>query len=947
MAADDDLPWTTSRCNRLLRPLSSKLAKLRKELERPRSAHGEARIVSSAFATKGSPNKTTNFTRPAYKPRGFDKARDPDWKPSIKPAAGKKTYGGRNGKKPGAQAQRNTLDARHVARPGEIAFTPLVARMGAQLHSSPMIQQSPLKKYGKQRGPLLVDTSVIQAQGGFHKLIQGLLEAYANILQATTTGDERRWRGTRSLMGACLRRLPAYIELEDYFAKLDKEAEEEEDDNERDVAAEVYEHLETQFEQRRGQGWKPFKQVVRAHATALVCDAIGQDVLGLESLSILVTHCLNVSAWDEAERLILSHIPLVESLPIPVNLKSDLFDPQRSTYLSIVKGFVDRSGRYRLMFDVLEHMIAHELLPLEWLATECMRSIWDRLARSTSENDHRTIVHAAQFFETATIAGMGLPDERLLADESTGGNRSFFPSSRAELRLALDTTYSSLLTVLCSIALVNNNRKDEHGQSIARGVMWMLSSATLSVSGRNDIKIEMGILRADEDDVQTFAQRAILSIFATFIVQLDGYRPIKDLMHLRASELIDCISRLASQYSLTDSSLASILANFTGLIVSITRGTGRIWDDDGFDQLQRLVNVLMTMSGCRLPHKLWTLKRLALESVVEYSHVTGKAQHLAYARDIEKKLHTQGQLVIMPSPSKTDRPSSSGGFRWEEGIGEWVACTPFVKQGAQKIVQKTISSLDLLPTPEPSEEDESNSPKGGLNDSPRWDTTENFDDNEDDDEVPLSSPINKVTRNSSTSLGKRSSVSFPMVVIPAKRTRMTPPDMPITYYPYLPEEKEPSVVSRRTRRSTGEIKAITSRLRTQRSRTSLDSGLRHQLRRTYTEPVQIDEDLIGTTSSDESIVDTSALRHIDSSRVLRVRKCEKDKANNQVERNDDDMNDVNEPDDLIITPNRPNPRKRIKRKLPRRNSETRSWWKIKRGVINDSDDGSEDELSFH
>jgi hypothetical protein len=66
MAADDELPWTTSRCNRLLRPLSSKLAKLRAEVERPRSAGAESRNPSTTFATKCSPRKA----------RGFDRAGD-------------------------------------------------------------------------------------------------------------------------------------------------------------------------------------------------------------------------------------------------------------------------------------------------------------------------------------------------------------------------------------------------------------------------------------------------------------------------------------------------------------------------------------------------------------------------------------------------------------------------------------------------------------------------------------------------------------------------------------------------------------------------------------------------------------------------------------------------------------------------------------------------------
>jgi hypothetical protein len=46
--ATDELPWTTSRCNRLLRPISSKLAKLRADFERLRSAGGETRAAGGA-----------------------------------------------------------------------------------------------------------------------------------------------------------------------------------------------------------------------------------------------------------------------------------------------------------------------------------------------------------------------------------------------------------------------------------------------------------------------------------------------------------------------------------------------------------------------------------------------------------------------------------------------------------------------------------------------------------------------------------------------------------------------------------------------------------------------------------------------------------------------------------------------------------------------------------
>ncbi|KAJ4361787.1 hypothetical protein N0V83_010728 [Neocucurbitaria cava] len=875
MAADDELPWNTSRCNRLLRPLSSKLAKLRKELERPRSSGGEKRNVSAAFATKGSPQKTTNFTRPAHRPRGFDKARDPDWRPGAKAGASKRTYGGRGAKRIGLQ--RSNSNNANPSRPGEIAFTPLIARMGGQLHSSPQIPSSPLRKYGKNRGPLLANVDHIQSGkamfGDLHKLIQGLSEAYANILQATTTGNEKRWKGTRSLMSACLRNLPAYIELEEHFAKLDRL--EEEDEEGREVAAEIYEHLEAQFEQRVGQGWRPFKQVVRAHGTSLLCAAITDEILGLESLAVLVTHCLNSSAWDEAERLLLAYTPLLEPLSIPINIKANLFDPQRSLYLFMVKDFADRAGRHRLLFDLLDHMVALELLPLEWLATECMRPVWDRLVRTISNGDQRAIANAIRFMETTTLASIGLPDGRLLEGEVSGSiARRFVPSSREDLRQALNTTFSSLTTVLCSIALVNNSRDDVTGRGVAQRITWALNSVVIAISKREDIQAELKLLEADTDDVQVFAQRALWTTFASFLLRLEGCPAGTGGIHLAPPVMANNINWICSQYSSSGIDYSSILGSLPSLVTSIARGTGRIWKDDGFDQLQRILAALMALSGCRLPHKLWTLKRLALDSAMEFAHSTGESQHMVYARGIEQNMRTQGRLVIIQSPEKNDSPSSSGGFKWEEGIGEWVACTPFAKQGIKRLPRKPLRALALLPTPVQSEDEQSLSPgsddefPGDGTHNSEWETT-GFDYEDEDATVPHSSPIKKrVPRIPASSLGKRTRASSPQVIIPRKRMHMaTPPDTPpfIELYLELPgekkkEEENRAARPRRSRRSKTELKALTSRLRTQRSRTSLESGLRNIVQRpTYTEqPLSEDTDMDSSSSSDSSSDDPSA-----------------------------------------------------------------------------------------
>lgn len=696
---------------------------------------------------------------------------------------------------------------------------------------SPLAQGSPLKKYTKNRGPLVVTVDRSESFGAHvpadvQKLVQGMLEAYANILHATDGMRSRR--GTSSLMSACLKKLPAYIELEEHFAELDQLDEDEDDD--RDVAREVYEHLEARFEQRRGQGWRPFKQVVRAHSTSLLCRAFADAIITMDSLLWFHRHCLTVGAYDEAEEILVAALPSLEPLSIPFNIRADLFS-EKLVYMSTVKIFVDRTGRYRFLYDVLEHMVAHELLPLEWLATSHMRPIWDRLVRTITEADQRTLASCSRFLETCTLAGMGLPDERLLIDEVSGAvARRFGPSTREDLRQALNTTYSSLLTVLCSIAIVNSGREDVAGKVVARRVRSIIDSITVALTSRSDISVELRLLEADSGDLQSFAQRASWAIFASFLVHVDDCDMDDTKIDLSTSALIRSLSDVMRPYSANGVNSSAVMATLPTLISAIARGTGRIWQDDGFTQLQRLVHAMSTLPGHQLPHKLWTLKRIALESSTEFANDTDEVQHLKFAHDLEKQMRTSGRLIIMPTPRKTDTPSSAagGGFRWEDGIGEWVACTPFVKQDNKRCSQKPLRALDLLPTPVQSEDEE------------RSNFVQDSEDDVDDEPIlpssPVlhSSPIKGRPRRSTSSLGKRTRACSPFVLIPTKRAQSSRPGTPIAFYPELPEDQaHEQEGQRRLRRSTTEIKALRNRLKTQRSRTSLGSGLRDVRRVKY------------------------------------------------------------------------------------------------------------------
>lgn len=924
----DDLSWNTTRCNRLLRPLSTKLAKLRKELERPQSPSDDRRSSAAAFALRASARKP--------RPRGIEKRKDPDWMPDVAAGANKKTYGGRGAKKPSSRTTSNGLGE---SRPGAIAFTPLVARTIGRFSDSPQLQVSPSRKHSRYRGPLLAKSNVqelkTQMPAEIEKLVKGMSEAYANLLQATATGNEKRWAGTRSLFGACLRKLPQYIELEEHFAELDKEEEDEED---RDVSQEIYTYLEDRFEISAGQGWRPFKQVVRAHGTQLLCDAFADQILGLETLHLLVVHCLNASAWDEAEKFLGAFMSCLKPLPLPHNLYANLFDEQRSLYMWMIKEFVARTGRYRFLYDTLEYMISQELLPLEWLATESMRPVWDRLVRSLSDGDQRSSANAFQFLETAICAGIGLPDESLFEageDEIDTLARQIKPSSRQEFRDALDTTFSSLLTVFCSIALINKQRDELAGELTMQRVVWVADSILVGLLKRNDIQDDLALLGPLEENMQQFAQRAVWAVFASFVVHLEGCQQNPRLLSIDASTAGGAIAWIASQYSSKHIDSSELLATLPAFVSAVARGTGRIWKDDGFDQIQHLVQDMLTISGIRFPHKLWTMKRLALESAMEFAQGTNEPHHMAFAQEVEQSMRTKGHVVIAPTPQKNDSPSAAGGFRWEEGIGEWVTCTPFTKGSIKRVERRPVPVLQLLPSPEASDDDEDNNgrilaetPLSKIN---SWDALAD----NDDADIPQSSPIKHFSRRRVSSLGKRTRPSSPKVIVPVIHMATTLPDT--VFFSEQDLEDIYDDGPRRSKRPRKELFVVKNKRSSMRSRSSLDGGLRELKRRTYEEVHHLDEDLTGSNDSEtDSDQNTSLSSKTSISTEPRpVRRAHSTSSlgrrRKMLTRGASDM-DVSSK--VFTSDRRRSGRQTVK--------GVKEWWKVDGGVV--SMEGSDDEL---
>ncbi|KAF2816958.1 uncharacterized protein BDZ99DRAFT_5415 [Mytilinidion resinicola] len=705
---DNQIPWTTTRCNRLLRPIASRLAVLRKHTLDRRS-----------LLLKNSNSELDGRTKPIVqaenrvnisqgskdvRPRGFDKAQDPDWMPKPKQVGiARRMYKGKASKL--KVVAESTPGCGTLARPGDVYLpTPYIARSLKKLEDSPHIQPSPLQPTRKAKLKVIKpkeDLQVLKKQmtADMWKQIDGLYDGLSNLLQATKSDTDKSRKGTRSLFSMCLRQVPAYIRLEEHFL------EEDGDDNDTDVANEIYSYLEDHGAVEDGIGWKPLREVVKAHAVSLLQEAIEDRILVPGVILGLYRLCMNASAWNEAEQILSSYVLSQGFIDPPKDLHYNIFGMDYSPCWSMINEFVTRTQRYQFLFEQLRLALSHDLLPVEWLATRGMHPVWTRVVRVLSDEHHHTYASAFGLLESAVIAGLGMNDAYFLnADGLASSDDQYYGSGaspKADIRDALSNTFSSLFTLLSSIASVSHQRSEGIDKDTVRSIAWALLGITTSIVDR----VNIGTEHYSEIDA-IYTQRALYAMAAPFLLLIEGITLGSASIDINMDKHITVLDRLSTAISRSDSNAETDIETLPQLVCSSARCFGRASQDDGFDHLRRLVRCLADPHRQISTQSQWFMKRVALAASMKFAVDTRKSAHAAFSNEIERTVQNTGPLLLEQTPARkllSSSPTVRKGFRWEEGICEWVACTPFARPQIQQVIRPAMQSSTFPPTPTDSE----------------------------------------------------------------------------------------------------------------------------------------------------------------------------------------------------------------------------------------------------
>ncbi|KAI9809498.1 MAG: hypothetical protein M1827_006804 [Pycnora praestabilis] len=742
-SAVPQIPWTTARCNRLLRPLQSRISILR------RTSNQGAGNVDRVTQAKSSPDSQSctafamqslrSIKQPARQSVQRHGRHDPEWVPAAtsKRRRVKYKYSGpttadcaplgraycfstANPGAAGAATPGQTLSAISVSTPlltrirdcnNEGTYLDLASTDTASVTLDPQSQTAHKPQVrAALRDALPITISLDQPRAIIQKLkkdvspshwtlVDGLYNGLEALLNATSVPGQAQkvQRGARSLFSTCLVSIPDYIAEEQQWQR------QQDMDDQTDVSSEIYSDLES-LGNLQAHGWEPLREVVRAHGVAILGDAIKENLIGYEVVRALILLCVQKAAADEGEVLLSSLISGEREYPKPFAMKSRLFSPNISVCMSILKDYVERTGRRSFQYRQLEVLLRSRCLPVEWLATRDFVPFWSRLVQSILQVDKDT-ASATSLFQTAVIVSVNgteswspkltqhfrLNTERFgeeqcppkLMRQSLAGfahdqwcSSSLTEPSAKVMVDGLSNTMANLLVILVATVLI---RQDEFNKSktvtteASRPVLQLIERLAINIQETVELRC---MFAANYEMLGSINPRLMIILLSHELSAGAPFGLLKEACSLRATKTISLLSALGPRNAGFD-----VINRMSEFICAVVCCFGRASKDNGFYIVQKIVQHLTSLPDHRAESHSsvegYLMGRTILEVAFLFAESTGCSEHFAFAEGVQRSASMQ-RIGFQRSPPREPQAANykSTGFRWEEGICEWVAATP-------------------------------------------------------------------------------------------------------------------------------------------------------------------------------------------------------------------------------------------------------------------------------
>ncbi|RYP09526.1 hypothetical protein DL764_001211 [Monosporascus ibericus] len=655
-------PWTTTRCHRLLRPLISRIASLRRDIAAslPKQPLDHSEGPDRAGAKRKSSECGWLLPRKkVHRTYSQKRSRFPAEEHSLA-----------NGKPTNLKTAKCLRQGAAVTLHGEIiAPTPLLRRARGQIVSSPPQEPSVFDehKQAAQNASQTKDARTRRRSTLPQKQLDERLAAmkpqmsldrysdYEAIYRSletllTATNDRcRENRGPRSFLDMCLRKVPQYVtELEAWERQ---EAERKgtvsalEDTN---TSMQIYNELESLG---AAQGWRHLRVVVRADGLRAIKEAVSEGLFDYGFLEVLIDLCMVTGAPDEAEELVEAMIQHEYPYPPTPDVSFAELSPLRP--LATLRAFANKTGRSSHLLRQHTLLLSTGKLPQDWLGTRALECIWSLAVRALSKEGPATdavefIIRSISLLSTRKQRLAGRHESPQLEKEISLANRQALVSSLATIAAMSSLGENEIRS--CSLSEADAAKVSRIGARL----QYILQSSLAEVNTRNRNHLNVGtrllhlaLFLSSTEPHNAGATSIVKEGIETICTQPTEYKTVRE-------------DRLRQQYNTTIS-----------LISSTARSLGRglsLPSHDCLDRLFRRLETLGLESGI--------LERMKAAAAFTLAQQTHNVRDLIYA----EKLNPDSENRIEDGHHGPQTQCLFTGYRWDATIGEWVTVSP-AKQG--------------------------------------------------------------------------------------------------------------------------------------------------------------------------------------------------------------------------------------------------------------------------
>ena len=684
------IPWTSARCTRLLRPISSKIALLRKE--RLQTPHLNVSRANGAHLNSNCSHQNLGYEVPhdGLKKDTVASTQGEEWESCPRPRKKvKRTYSSRTrsfqqkgyGETEGEAPRFCPASGHAIVLPSPRSLC-LGPSRSPQADSTTTSRPSslPLLSVRKSQQPQELPRSLATGQW---RLLDGICKGMVALLKATYTSELSPTSGSRSLLSTCLRQTPKYIAMEEALSDT------EDLDDDTDATTNVYYDLE-EYGSLAGGGWEPLRTLVRAHGMKMIRDAVEEGLLEPLVARHMISLCLDVAAIGEALQIIES-LTNIASRTKTSSIRCDL--RVISSGLDMLDSKFERRGDFYRQTTTL---LAHGVMDMDWIFGRNMIATWNGVIRAIASADEHS--QAASLLLRKATALTFEPSEarnqeevhKLRLHAHRARKISMLRSAKAPnlgskptyMLINTDSNYSkepypqtlwNVITAVSAIACLQQplpfTTASDYQSSIEELILDLAIDARLCIAIR-------GVGEAPCGHLGSYLESLCLPLLAgtiTEILTIDQHEH-----HIHGH--FESLSTLASLSTSSDA-----IRSAGSFVCAVARFCGLIRPDFVFDTMQRLVRNFILLSKSTVCNSS-TQKfcgDVALAAAFTYSEDTNQPSHCDWSMQVESSLHGKGSdpLASVSSPFRTPARGNvqyQGTYRWEEGICEWIAKTPNV-----------------------------------------------------------------------------------------------------------------------------------------------------------------------------------------------------------------------------------------------------------------------------